>query len=393
VVICTVVIVYGVQESTKMNNVMTSINVITIVFFIVFGLFHLDLSLLTPFAPHGIAGILKGASFLFFSLIGFDAVSSLAEECKNPQSDMPFGIIVTLLVSVLLYSSTTIVLAGIANPQALQSAAPLSAAFEQLNIKWAGIVIAICAVTTTTATTLCSMIGQPRIFYRMSKDGLLWKYFSKINAKFQTPMFSCIFTGFLSGILAFTLDLATLSDMVSIGTLISFTIVCIAIIPLRFQKCDDSSLRTKGNYLALLILFLSIGFGVSIRLDYWIASLVIFCVVVSVCIYLYAILPSEYESNLLNQISFLCPLIPFIPTAGVLCNCVMLSQLEPFAWARFGVWSLVGISIYAFYGYHHSKLRLSSKSSAEERLFFNIRTSSCSDDFEYNKIVRTFSEG
>jgi APA family basic amino acid/polyamine antiporter len=387
--VCTIVIVYGVQESATMNNIITSLNVITIVFFIVFGLFHLKLELLSPFAPFGVSGILKGASFLFFSLIGFDAVSSLAEECQNPQSDMPFGIIVTLLVSVLLYSSTTLVLAGIANPMALRSTAPLSAAFEQLGINWAGVVIAICAVTTTTATTLCSMIGQPRIFYRMSKDGLLWERFSKISAKFQTPLHSCIFTGILSGILAFCLDLATLSDMVSIGTLISFTIVCIAVIPLRFQKATHSHMKSKGNRGAILLLLLSIAFGVGVRLSYWILCISSFCLIVLTCIYLYTIMPTESE-NSLNRSSFLCPAVPFIPAAGIICNCVMLSQLEIFAWARFGAWSLVGFSIYAIYGYSHSKLRKTARSSSAERIFFLRRSSSSEPEVP---IARTYSKG
>jgi APA family basic amino acid/polyamine antiporter len=366
VIVCSWIVIYGVKESASVNNVITTVNVLTIVFFFALGMVHVDTSRWSNFVPYGFSGVLRASAFLFFALIGFDSVSSMAEECKNPQSDMPFGILMTLFISVTLYSLTALVLSGIGDQQALSSAAPLSAAFENLNISWAGIIVAICAITTTTSTTLCSLLGQPRIFYRMSKDGLMWPLFSKISPRYRTPVFSCILSGVLSGVLAFSLSLVMLSDMISIGTLMSFTIVCLAMIPLRFQATDNEAVRTRGSICSGLLLGLGVVFGICVRFDEWIMAAVCICFVIGLCLYIKRIIPTPSREGEGRVISFLCPGVPFIPACGIVCNCVMLCQLEAMAWLRFGIWSLVGVSIYVFYGYSHSSLRRKNSSSMEE---------------------------
>ena len=205
------VLLLGVKESARFNMVMTFLNLIVIGFIVVLGSFHIDTANWSPFAPRGLDGIAAASGVVFFSYVGFDCVSTLAEECKNPQRDLPLGILGTLAIASILYVAVTLVLTGMVPSDQIDVNAPLSSAFLHAGLSWAGIIIAFGSVTTLTATTLCSLFGQPRIFYRMSQDGLLWTPFSMLNKK-QVPIFGTIVTGGTSMLIAFFLDIGTLSS-------------------------------------------------------------------------------------------------------------------------------------------------------------------------------------
>jgi APA family basic amino acid/polyamine antiporter len=242
-------LVIGIKESAGLNNFIVAIKVIVILLFIGFGLSYIDTSNWKPFVPpnptgdfgnFGFSGVLRGAAVIFFAYIGFDAVSTAAQEAKNPQKDMPVGILGSLLVCTLLYVVVSAVLTGIVKYTDLNVPAPLALAIDRTGnaLIWLRPWIKIGAIAGLSSVILVMLMGQPRIFFTMANDGLLPKKFSKVHPKFRTPYITTIITGIVSCIFAGLLPINILSELVSIGTLLAFTIVCISIIILRRKKPD-----------------------------------------------------------------------------------------------------------------------------------------------------------
>jgi APA family basic amino acid/polyamine antiporter len=304
IALLTTLLVIGIKESANFNNVMVIVKVSVIILFIAIGFFFVKNANWRPFIPpntgefghFGWSGIFRAAGVIFFAYIGFDAVSTAAQESKNPRKDMPVGILGSLGISTILYILVAIVLTGIVSYTELNVADPMAVGVNSLGtgMFWLRPIIKIAAIAGLSSVILVMMLGQPRIFYSMSNDGLLPPVFSKVHPKFRTPYVSTILTGCVALIFAGILPISVLSELVSIGTLLAFVIVCIGIIVLR---------KTKPN------------------------------------------IPRPFRT----------PWVPLIPILGaVVCLAQMVSL--PFGtWLRLLVWMGIGFMIYFTYSVNHSK--------------------------------------
>ncbi|MNX82752.1 putative amino acid permease YhdG [compost metagenome] len=197
------------------------------------GVFYVDTANWDPFAPNGVGGVLKGVSAVFFAYIGFDAISTTAEECKNPQRDLPRGMMWAIIICTVLYIAIALVLTGMVKYSSLNVGDPLAFVFDELDLKWMSGIIAVSAVVAMASVLLVFQMGQPRIWMSMSRDGLLPQKFSKVHPKFKTPSFATIVTGFVVAIPALFLNLTMVTDLCSIGTLFAFVLVCAGVLVLQ----------------------------------------------------------------------------------------------------------------------------------------------------------------
>ncbi|MFL5809401.1 MAG: amino acid permease, partial [Flavisolibacter sp.] len=232
----TYVVFIGIKESRSLSNIMVMIKLAVIFFVIVLGAYYVNPDNWTPFTPNGISGILKGVSAVFFAYIGFDAISTTAEECKDPQRDLPRGMIYSLIICTVLYVLLALVLTGMIPYVHLNVGDPLAEVFDRRGLFWVSGIVAVSAIIATASVLLVFQLGQPRIWMSMSRDGLLPKIFSRIHPKYKTPSFSTILTGFVVGIPALFLNLDILLALTSIGTLFAFVLVCAGVIVLQKQK-------------------------------------------------------------------------------------------------------------------------------------------------------------
>jgi basic amino acid/polyamine antiporter, APA family len=302
----TILLVIGIKESARFNNVMVIIKVFVILMFIGIGFYFVNRANWHPFIPKntgewghfGWSGILRGSAVIFFAYIGFDAVSTAAQEAKNPQRDMPIGILGSLGISTVLYILVAIVLTGIVSYKFLNVADPIAVGVNAMGkgMFWLRPIIKIAAIAGLSSVILVMMLGQPRIFYSMSKDGLLPPLFSKVHPKFQTPYISTIITGSVAMVLAGILPIRILGELVSIGTLLAFAIVCIGIIVLRVKRPELKR-------------------------------------------------------------PFKTPFVPLVPILGAGICLVQMYSLPFDTWARLIIWMAIGFAIYFSYGITHSHMR------------------------------------
>lgn len=295
----------GIKQSAFVNNIIVVIKVSVILLFIGFGLSYIDMGNLTPYIPentgnfgeYGWSGILRGAAVVFYAYLGFDALSTAAGEARNPQKDMPKGILMSLLICSILYIGVTTVLTGIVDYRELNVDAPIALAIDSTGegLAWLSPLIKLGAIAGLSSVILVMMLGQTRIYYSISKDGLLPKVFSKVHDKHGVPRNATVFASIVTGLIAGLFPLHVLSELVSIGTLMAFTIVCISIMVIR--KTQPELKRP-----------------------------------------------------------FKTPLVPFIPVLGaVICIAQMLA-LPWSTWSRMIIWTVLGFIIYFTYGIKHSKL-------------------------------------
>jgi APA family basic amino acid/polyamine antiporter len=291
----TALLVYGIRESARTNTTIVIIKVAVVVFVIAFGAFMVQPSNWHPFVPTGIGGVMSGAAIVFFAFIGFDAVSTTAEETKNPQRDMPIGIIASLIICTVLYVLMAAVITGM-RKYTTYFGDPAAVATAFAGQPWAQAVISAGALAGITSVLLVFQLGQPRIFMAMARDGLLPQYFAKIHPRFRTPHVTTIWTGiFVGGVAAFV-DIGSLADLTNIGTLFAFVLVCLGVIILRRTEVD----RPRP---------------------------------------------------------FRVPMTPVFPILGVFFCLVLMLSLPIETWLRFFAWLAIGLCIYFFYGAGHSKLR------------------------------------
>ena len=233
IVLITALVYRGMKESRNASNLMVVIKLAIILLVIAVGVFYVDTDNWNPFAPNGVSGILKGISAVFFAYIGFDAISTTAEECKDPQRDLPRGMMWAIIICTVLYIIIALVLTGMVHYSELNVGDPLAFVFEKLNLKWMSGIIAVSAVIAMASVLLVFQMGQPRIWMSMSRDGLLPKKFSKIHPKFKTPSFATIVVGFVVAVPALFLNLTMVTDLCSIGTLFAFVVVCAGVLVLQ----------------------------------------------------------------------------------------------------------------------------------------------------------------
>lgn len=236
IVVITWLVYRGMKESRNASNAMVIVKLAIILLVIAVGIFYVDVSNWNPFAPNGVAGVLKGVSAVFFAYIGFDAISTTAEECENPQRDLPRGMMWAIIICTILYIIIALILTGMVHYSELAVGDPLAYVFEKLNLKWMSGIIAVSAVVAMASVLLVFQMGQPRIWMSMSRDGLLPKRFSKIHPRFKTPSFSTIVVGFIVAIPALFMNLKMVTDLCSIGTLFAFVLVCGGVLVLQNKK-------------------------------------------------------------------------------------------------------------------------------------------------------------
>ena len=304
VALITVILVWGVKESARFNAIMVGIKLVVLAFFVFVSFKFVKPANWHPFAPNGFSGISTGAAIIFFAYIGFDAVSTCAEECRNPKRDMPIGIIGSLIICTVIYAVIAAVFTGMIPFSALQKltasqqAEPLTMAMKYASMPGYMVgIVALGSVIAHTAVLLVFQLGQPRIFFAMARDGFLPPVFAKVHPRFRTPHVTTILTGVLVGVAAAVANIDEMVDLTNIGTLFAFILVCLGIIILRFK--DPGRERP-----------------------------------------------------------FRVPLGPvLLPALGVLSCAFLIYYLPPSSWMRFFLWLLAGLVIYVLYGYRHSRLR------------------------------------
>ena len=299
----TVLLYIGVRESARANNVMVVVKLIVLGLFVGLGAMHIDTANYQPFAPNGWKGIHQGAAIVFFAYIGFDAISTAAEETRNPQRNMPIGILAGLAVCTLIYVIVGIVATGIVPYQQLRAADPLATALERAGLPIASWFVAFGAVVSLTAVLLVFQYGQPRIFLAMARDGLLPEWASKIHPRFRTPHITTVLTGLVVAAGALFADENEIYDLTNIGTLFAFTIVCIGVLVLRYKE------------------------------------------------------PARERP-------FRVPFVWGVALTGAAACVYTMKGLPTHAWERFGIWLVTGILVYVLFGYRNSKLRVRSPQSS-----------------------------
>ncbi len=342
----------GIKESKKMTNFMVIFKVCVIIFVIIAGIFFVDTNNWSPFMPNGFEGVLKGVSAVFYAYIGFDAISTTAEECKDPKRDMPRGMMYSLLICTVLYILIALVLTGIKNFSTLAVDDPLAFVFEN-KAQWISYIISISAVVATTSVLLVFQLGQPRIWMSMSRDGLLPKQFSKIHPRFQTPSFSTIVTGIIVAIPALFMQSSIMTDLTSIGTLFAFVIVSggVLMLPRNDGVAEVGKFKLpyiNGQFI-LPILFGVFVFGFRHRMSADLLALS------KVGLQELLFLTFVLLAGALTFFSFLRKL-SLIPVLGMLFCMYLLIEIPASSWILFFIWLSLGLIIYFSYSYRSSNL-------------------------------------
>ena len=306
VLLMTALLVVGIKESANFNNIIVFVKMAIVVLVIGFGFMYVNTANWHPFIPEnttgefghfGLSGIVRGAAVVFFAYIGFDAVSTAAQEARNPQKDMPIGILASLGICTVLYILMALVMTGLTSYKNLNVPHPVFVAIEAAgpSLKWLTYFINIGAIMGLASVVLVMLMGQPRIFFSMSRDGLLPPIFGKVHPKFQTPYVTTIVTGIVAALVAGFFPIALLGELVSIGTLLAFVIVCIGVMVLRYARPN---------------------------------------------------IPRPFRT----------PLVPVVPALGIIICGYMMSSLPSDTWIRLIVWMGIGLLIYFAYGKSHSRV-------------------------------------
>jgi APA family basic amino acid/polyamine antiporter len=304
ILMVTALLTLGIRESANANTVLVAIKSAVLVVFVVAGVAFVQRDNLTPFVPpntgqfgeFGWSGVLRGAAVMFFAYIGFDAVSTAAQEARNPKRDMPIGILGSLAICTVLYIAVAIVLIGIVPYRELNVPDPLAVGIDRTGLTWLSPVIKVSALFGLFSTILVQLLGQTRIFYSMSRDGLLPDLFARVHPRYRTPHLSTLLTGGVVALGAGLVPLDTLSQLVSMGTLLAFTLVCVGIVVLR---------RTAPD------------------------------------------LPRPFRT----------PAMPWVPVLGAVACLVQMLALPFATWERLVVWLVIGLAVYALYGRHRTAAR------------------------------------
>uniref|UniRef100_A0A6N2KPH6 Cationic amino acid transporter C-terminal domain-containing protein n=1 Tax=Salix viminalis TaxID=40686 RepID=A0A6N2KPH6_SALVM len=407
VLVVTGLLCVGIKESTVAQAVVTSINVCVMLFIIIVGSYlgfktgWAGYELPTGYFPFGVDGMLAGSATVFFAYIGFDSVASTAEEVKNPQRDLPLGIGLALSICCSLYMLVSVVIVGLVPYYAMDPDTPISSAFAAHGMQWAAYLITAGAVMALCSTLMGSMLPQPRILMAMARDGLLPSFFSDVNKSTQVPVKSTLVTGFGAAVLSFFMDVSQLAGMVSVGTLLAFTMVAISVLILRYVPPDEvpfpSSLQDTIDSVSLqysknsqdvyeekaVVHAVVLNEGKRREIAGWtiaatcigaalltyaasdlsLPSLLRFtmcgiggALLLSGLIVLTCIEQDDARHRFGHSGGFTCPFVPLLPIVCILVNIYLLINLGAATWIRVSVWLIVGVLVYAFYGRTHSSL-------------------------------------
>jgi APA family basic amino acid/polyamine antiporter len=346
----------GIKESKQSANAMVVFKIGVILFVIIAGAFFVDTNNWQPFMPNGFEGVLKGVSAVFYAYIGFDAISTTAEECKNPKRDLPRGMIYSLLICTVLYILITLVLTGMERYDQFENVNdPLAFVFEK-RAPWIEKIISISAIIATTSVLLVFQIGQPRIWMSMSRDGLLPKKFQQVHPKYQTPAFATIITGIFIGIGAMLIRSGLVTDLTSIGTLFAFVLVSAGVLYLPKVKPEPGkfSLPYINGQWIIPILFTALIYLFRDRIDD-ILNQLMGGQWQSVSLVQYLFLTYLLLGSVLSVLTFVRK-FSSIPIMGVLSCMYLMIEIPAVSWIWFLVWMAGGLLIYFLYGYRHSQL-------------------------------------
>ena len=353
VLLITALAYVGIKESKKTTNYMVIFKIAVIIFVIVMGFFYVDTNNWDPFLPNGFTGVLAGVSAVFYAYIGFDAISTTAEECKNPQRDLPRGMMYSLIICTVLYILIALVLTGMVNYSELKVDDPLAYVFQKLHLNKIGYLISVSAVVATTSVLLVFQLGQPRIWMSMSRDGLLPKKFAQVHPTFGTPSFATIITGCLVGIPSLFVSSSTMTDLTSIGTLFAFVLVCfgVLVLPRMAKEAGSSAFRLpylNGQFIIPAIVAVFVYFSMNRISDAF----------------------NNYATEGFQEILFLLFIFiaivtgvlsfvrkySVIPVVGALCCLYLMIEIPAISWLWFFVWMGIGLTIYFLYSRRRSKL-------------------------------------
>ncbi|HRE37345.1 MAG TPA: amino acid permease [Chitinophagaceae bacterium] len=351
VALITYIVFVGIKESRSASNVMVIIKLAVIFFVIVLGSVYVNPGNWSPFTPEGFGGIMKGVSAVFFAYIGFDAISTTAEECKNPQRDLPKGMINSLIICTVVYVLLALVLTGMVNYKSLNVGDPLAMVFDAKGLKFISGVVAVSAIIATASVLLVFQLGQPRIWMSMSRDGLLPKIFSRIHPRHGTPSFSTILTGIVVAVPALFLNLGEVLSLTSIGTLFAFVLVCGGVLALEQQKDRPESkfkvpyINSQFIYPVLLlagIILIWVNVPSHFTEDIWTKDtwpMVVFWLIAIIM----AVMAFVKRFSL-------------IPILGMMSCFYLMAQETHKVWMRFLIWLAIGLCVYFLYSYRNSKL-------------------------------------
>lgn len=295
VLLLTVPLIYGIKQSSRLTTGLVFVKLLAIFVFLAIGFSHLEPANWHPFMPFGFKGVVTGAAIIFFAYIGFDAVSTTAEEAINPQRNLPIGIIASLLICTIIYIVVSLVLTGVVPYHILNTPAPVATALQAIGARWGEAFVCAGAIAGITSVLLVFLLGQPRIFFSMARDGLIWPWFAKVHPRYKTPYRSQLLCSIVIACFAAFVDIGTAAELTNIGTLFAFFLVCGGIIVLRYTQPD---------------------------------------------------LPRAFR----------CPFVPVIPILGMASCLWLMVSLPVMTWIRFGSWFVVGMVIYFTYSRSHSRL-------------------------------------
>ena len=338
----------GIKESRNASNILVVIKLGVILLVIIGGISYVKVENWTPFAPNGIDGVMLSVASVFFAFIGFDSVSTTAEECKDPQRDLPKAMLYCLAICTVLYVIITLVLTGMVNYKELGVNDPLAYVFEKVNLDWMAGIISVSAVVAITSALLAYQVGQPRIWMSMSRDGLLPKIFSDIHPRFKTPWFATLVTGLFVGIPSLFLNMQFFIDLTSAGTFFAFILVCAGILYMDYSGLSkeakfkvpyiNSKFITGLLLIAVLVWVFNLDQGfmpfMATKPMLWVFWLIWLGLALGSFLYDFSLLP----------------------ILGMLSNLYLMTELGWSNWKMFFIWVAAGLVIYIFYGYNNSKL-------------------------------------
>jgi len=353
--IITCLVYMGIKDTRNVNNVMVAIKLIVVLLVIAIGALYISTDNWSPFIPHGLNGVMKGASAVFFAYIGFDAISTTAEECRDAKRDLPRGIIYSLIICTILYVAVALVLTGMTSYKNLGVGDPLLYIFKLKGITWMTYVVGFSAIVAMASVLLVFQVGQPRIWMSMGRDGLLPKVFSKIHPVYKTPSFSTILTGLLVAVPLFFMKMEELTDLTSIGTLFAFVLVCGGILVMKNNpEMKEGKFKVpyiSGRYIVpglfALALFILFFWFPDVLRDFF--NFNDFATKIPMLLFIVI--------AIIMTIATIIRKLALIPVLGLLSCLYIMTGLGITNWLRFVIWLIVGLVIYFLYSRRHSKLQ------------------------------------